>query len=98
MSSFVPNNNARRIICAALRRKSDQLVITSPRHFDITARHLILELPGGRDSWLGCDQGFVDQYNTFHTREDAWIIAKDNGQIIRTFGYNQSCLYSENLY
>lgn len=43
-------------------------------------------------------QGFIDQHGNFYDRQQAWVIAEGNGQIIR---YNDGCegtLYSENLY
>ena len=44
------------------------------------------------------EQGFVDQHNTFYTREEAWIIASNNDQIIRRIPGCDGTLYSENLY
>lgn len=48
-------------------------------------------------------QGFIDQFNNFYTRKEAWIIAETNGQIIRRVGGDMSLdgegkLFSENLY
>ena len=49
------------------------------------------------------EQGFVDQFGNFYSREEAWIIAVTNGQIIRRVGGDMSLdgegkLFSENLY
>jgi hypothetical protein len=44
------------------------------------------------------EQGFIDQFGKFLTREEAWVIASENGQIRRQVGGDQSRLYSENLY
>lgn len=38
------------------------------------------------DEWCGLDkmvQGFTDQYGNFLTRKEAYVIAKESGQIIR---------------
>lgn len=44
-------------------------------------------------------QGFIDQHGTFYTRSEAYVIAKENGQLIRQEGWNSTGkLYSENLY
>lgn len=97
MSDFVPDDLRGRIVCAANRRKSDGLIICGPRHCDATMRALMLLL-GGREAWLGADQGFVDQFGTFHTREEAHVIATRQGQIFRRCGGDESRLFSENLY
>lgn len=57
-----------------------------------------VELPGQDDS-LDEVQGFIDQHGTFYTRSEAYVIAKENGQLIRQEGWNSTGkLYSENLY
>ena len=43
-------------------------------------------------------QGFVDQFGTFLTREEAWKVAIEAHQIIRRVGGDEGRLYSENLY
>jgi hypothetical protein len=43
------------------------------------------------------EQGFIDQFCNFLTREEAYVIAKANGQIINP-GHETDKLYSENLY
>lgn len=60
----------------------------------------------GRDiKWMreefGEVQGFIDQRGTFMTREEAWKVAVESGQIKRRVGgdeRNGGTLYSENLY
>lgn len=47
------------------------------------------------------EQGFIDTWGVFHTREEAWKIASHHNQIIRRCGgdtVNGGRLYSENLY
>lgn len=83
------------VVCAAIRHSSGQL-ICSARHYDALMREQI-NARGGRDFWIGSEQGFINQFCEFLTREEAWEIAKQMGQIRR----NVSCegtLYSENLY
>lgn len=48
-------------------------------------------------SWGSAEQGFIDQRGNFLTREEAWIIAVNNNQIIRHLS-SSGVLYSENLY
>jgi hypothetical protein len=43
------------------------------------------------------EQGFIDQHGKFYSREDAWDIAKENGQIFRDCDVDGT-LFSENLY
>lgn len=88
------------IVCAAIRCIETGKILCGVRH--------------GDDSMMGlpCDvyliyefeeQGFVDNRGNFLTREEAWIVAYDAGQIRYTWN-GQSCereggrLYSENLY
>ena len=48
--------------------------------------------------WTRAEQGFVDQFGVFLTREEAWDVASKAGQIVRRVGGDGGCLYSENLY
>ena len=85
----------RRIVCAANRRP-DGVLVCSARHND-PRMHLQKALVGGE--WDDEEQGFVDQWGVFLTREDAWRVAKAAGQLIREVGGNNlGRLYSENLY
>ena len=43
-------------------------------------------------------QGFANQYCEFLTREEAWLVAVKNDQVIRICYENQDQLISENLY
>lgn len=85
-----------RVVCAALQRRSDGLVICGPRHFDPTMRALIDPL-GGPVMWRGAIHGFVDQYGEFLTREQALARAEARGQIIeKHHPLDQLC--SEDIY
>lgn len=44
------------------------------------------------------EQGFVDQFGAFLTREEAWAIASAAAQIIHPLPGREGTLYSENLY
>lgn len=83
-----------RIVCAAIRN-SNGLIICGPRHFD---RIMHAQIKNSEDDWGKADQGFVDQFGNYLTREEAWIIAEKNNQIIRRVGGDGVRLYSENLY
>lgn len=85
------------IVCAACRL-SDGLIIPGPRHFDATMRNLMRAL--GRDSqehYRDADEGFINQYGHFLTREEARVIAERNGQLIDRAS-NGDWLYSEDIY
>ena len=87
-----------RIVCAAVRSLNGGLVC-SARHYD--ARMLkIISLMKDSDQFHhlhGDNQGFIDQHGKYYTREEAWIIASENKQIIRNVS-KEGVLYSENLY
>lgn len=93
-----------RVVCSAVRFHlgADHVVICGPRHFDSTMHDAIRRLDpvlwSLRDRNVE-EQGFVDQWGTFLTRETAWTIANNAGQIIKEVGGNNlGSLYSENLY
>jgi len=87
-----------RVVCAANAHKD--LLVLGARHFDSIMHKTMLQSEACRlargTPW---EQGFVDQHGNFLTRELAYIIAKENGQIIRECGNPDSQkLYSEHLY
>lgn len=84
----------RRVVCAA-NKFPDGQVLLGARHWDDHMCHQakVRGLRGGTET-----QGFIDQYGKFMTREEAWIVANEAGQIIRRVGGDEGCLYSENLY
>lgn len=92
----------KRIVCAANKfylPNNEVLIVCSPRHYDMTM-HQTLNAIDDRTRWDSYkeEQGFVDQFGTFHTREEAWVIANEANQIIRRVGGDNGRLYSENLY
>jgi hypothetical protein len=93
----------RRVVCAAIRA-ADGDVLLGIRHYSpdmhkqIAARHDGSKFKHRHDE----DQGFVDQFGDYLTREEAYKIAETNGQIYRPEGNGQGLngmkLYSEGLY
>lgn len=97
--------DSRRIVSAANRLyfnpECDQkpLIVCGVRHQD----SLMWAMKDAMDEYLlsqviGEEQGFVDQYGTFHTREEAHKIATKQNQFFRRCGGDEFRLYSENLY
>jgi hypothetical protein len=93
-----------RIICAANKLQLEDgsiLVVAGARHWDMGMHKIVDALSHKIKEEL--EQGFIDQFNNFYTREEAWIIAALNGQIIRRVGGDVTSagagrLFSENLY
>ena len=97
-----------RIVCAANKfvikyseNEQEILIIAGVRHWDAIMRGVWDTLD---DYIISCidrnkeEQGFLDQFNNFLTRKEAYIIAKEKGQIIRDLGYETNELFSEHLY
>ena len=83
------------IVCAANKNKSSGRIICGPRHWDNIMRSQKLET----EDFGQWDQGFINQFGEFLTREEAWIIAEKNNQIKKLCFDNQTgYLFSENLY
>lgn len=84
----------RRVVCAANRFR-DGTIILGARHWDplMCAHASAIGLEGGNE-----EQGFIDQWRVFMTREEAWKVAVAANQIMRRVGGDEGCLYSENLY
>lgn len=89
-----------RIVCAA--NKYGSVIIIGIRHYDKFMHTRIQELKDTYTNLINIEdevQGFVDQFGNFYNRKDAYIIAENENQIIRTCGNPDSReLYSENLY
>lgn len=90
-----------RIVCAANKIFLDVgfIILVGPRHWDQVMVDTYSWLdPDVKNNSLGEEQGFIDQFGKFYTREEAWVIAEANGQIIRRVGGDDGKLFSENLY
>lgn len=88
-----------RIVCAANRCGS--IIVLGVRHYDTIMTRTFEQLNLAKFSWYKAEQGFIDKDGKFLTREQAWKIASDAGQINYRVGgdtANGGALYSENLY
>jgi hypothetical protein len=85
----------RRVVCAANRHHHSRLVICGARHWDKVMRAQAVALGTPSEEW---DQGFIDQFGCWMTREEAWIVAANQNQIRRRCGGDGERLFSENLY
>lgn len=95
----------RRIVSAANRfqlKDGGVLVIPGSRHY---SKDMALVLDQLRDKVVsdhvtGDNQGFIDQWGEYHTREEALIIATHAGQVntVRKKGGPADELFSEDLY
>ena len=87
--------NEPRIVCAAMRKETR--IICGARHYDPVMRQQMIASEG-LDFWKGCEQGFIDQFGNFLTREEAHKIAVKEQQIRKHVGGDKDRLFSENLY
>lgn len=93
----------RRIVSAANRFKLKEggtLVIPGARHY---SKDMAAVLDAVEDKVVSCqvcgdDQGFIDQYSNYWTREEAMIIATYANQVRIERGGSEKELYSEDLY
>lgn len=78
-----PSAPQRRVVCAALKAQGS--LVIGPRHYDHTMHEQIdVRVYSGEDRswWRVADQGFVDQWGTFMTREEAWAVATAARQVL----------------
>lgn len=86
----------RLVVCAAC--KVGDLVVMSPRHWDIPMHYTVAHLKGDPIAPTG-EQGFVDQWGVFMSREEAYQVALRQGQIrYPEEGRGSEKLFSEMLY
>lgn len=80
------------VVCAAIRL-SDGLIVTGIRHYCET---MCRQLERMNVLEPEAEQGFVDQFGNFLTRQEAFKLATSNGRVTE---YNTwGVLYSEDLY
>ncbi len=84
----------RRVICAACR--FGDVIVAGARHFD-TVMHGNVSGRFSRKEASEAEQGFIDQFGIFLTREEAYVLAKAKGQIKDT-PCIPGTLFSEDLY
>lgn len=93
----MPENKQRVVVCAAIRSKTGKIVCGA-RHFDEVMRGQFLVDGKRPEEWVGCTQGFIDQFCVFMDRTEAWKVAEAAGQIKFSCGYLNGVLFSEDLY
>lgn len=82
-----------------MRNRLTHNIIAGARHFDVIMRMQMLSMDEEeRLEWKKSEQGFIDQFGNFLTRQEAWVIANERGQIFRRCGGDEGKLFSENLY
>lgn len=87
------------IVCAA--NKYGDFIVPGTRHYSHTM-NAVIDLVGldalheyaGVD---GYDQGFIDQYGTYHDRKTAMRMCKEQGRVLKDGG-SDTILFSEHLY
>lgn len=90
-----------KIVCAACKYE-ESVIFAGVRHFDVIM-HNQIAMAFDEKYWAAAatdmEQGFLTNKYRFVTREEAWIIAEREGQILRDCGNpNSKQLFSENLY
>ena len=96
MSDLTPK---RRVICAANR--VGLTLILGARHYDQTMHATIqhLQALGDERNFRAAEQGFIDQFGEFLTREEALTVARAAGQLEGRHKHNpQDQLCSEDIY
>jgi hypothetical protein len=97
------DRRVRRVVCAAIRAADGTLLLgvrhySPDMHAQIDARRDGEKFKHRHDE----DQGFVDQWGQYMTREEAFLVAERNGQIYDRRscgeGLDGPKLYSEGLY
>ncbi len=85
------------MVCAACRF-ADGTVVLGPRHFDDTMHAVIGKLGlGNRYYCGGAEQGFVDQWGRFMSRQEAFSVASEMKQLLAEPSV-EGTLFSEDLY
>ena len=90
----------RRVVSAAARNSRGQ-IIASPRHCDLIFHQTVVLIKDEKEQneWTyHSEQGFIDQWGVFMTREEAWEVALAANQVYKRVGGDNGKLYSENLY
>lgn len=82
------------VVCAACR--FGDIIVAGARHFD-TVMHRVIDGRFSRREVSEAEQGFIDQFGIFLTREEAFILAEEKGQIKEKPNV-RGTLFSEDLY
>ena len=87
-----------RVVCAALRSRKTGRIVAGARHYDSVMRN-VTSVNGKREpEWVGAEQGFIDQFGKFLTREEAWTVASIAHQLRPHPSQIPGTLFSEDLY
>lgn len=93
-STFPHFHEVRRVSMAA--NIVDGHLIVGSRHFcPIMNMQINLLKLNCRNHNVITDQGFVDQWGIYMSREEAYNVAEKAGQIIKDYSYGKRVLYSE---
>jgi hypothetical protein len=78
-------NLERRVVCAAIRAENGD-VIVGIRHYSTDMLYQIRNRPDGNRfvNRFDDDQGFVNTWGEYLTREEAYVVAVHNKQIFRS--------------
>lgn len=85
-------------IVSAANRSPEGLIVMCVRHGCDLFFNVVDQIFPEDHSYLNWEQGFVTNKYRFVSREEAWIIAEKQGQIIRDHNVCVGTLYSEHLY
>jgi hypothetical protein len=100
-TEWKPDENLRRIVCAANRYVAKHMDYTcmflGPRHWDDTMRAQYKQAECEIPHFM-FEQGFIDNFGKWHTREEALVIARRMDQVVRELDYDTKKLFSEMLY
>ena len=104
MSDYWKDNNIVKpqqiVVCAAC--KQDDIIICGARHWDKIMNNIYRAMKAADPDIHSSkfDQGFINQFGEFLTREEAMQVVKDNGQPFnkKRNGGSDIELYSEGLY
>ena len=107
-SALPPHDLPRRVVCAAILM-DDGLIVTGVRHYSPDMRATLARIYGKGLRAFGkwwrkpyyfheAEQGFIDQFGKFLTREEAFVLARQNGQCPHLPTTGTACLFSEDLY
>ena len=93
-------NLERRVVCAAIRAANGDILV-GVRHYSQDMHYQIQDRFNGQrfENRFDENQGFVNSWGEYLTREEAYLVARHNNQIIRETPFTkQGKLDSEALY
>ncbi len=83
------------VVCAACRK--NDTILAGARHFDTVMVRQIEAIDKPHGYFADAEQGFIDQFGLFLTREEAFILATEKSQIKEEPNV-EGTLFSEDLY